>query len=324
MSIFESCISELTLVDVGASGGVHRRWDLLGNHLRVIGFEPDARAFDKLPTASNTLWLNTALYADNQWHDLYVTLGQTNVSLLRPNLPVIDTLCLPREDFEIVRTISVQCERLDDVLNREGLRVQVLKLDTQGTELQILQGANECLARDVFAIESEVMFAEIYEGQPQFSDVHNYLRDFGYCLMDYGNVAYLKGRHTGGVGGKKGLMIAADALYFKRIDKVADFIHANDRADLERAMMICVAYGYPDYALELCYAVKREGLIATDLLEIYEAQLHRVKHVSRFLPRFPGRATIARGFGVLADILLNRQSVYWMNQIGNPTRYFKF
>lgn len=324
MSIFKSFISEVNLVDVGASGGVHRRWELLGNNLRVIGFEPDARVFGNLPKTGNTIWLSTPLYSDDQWHDLYVTRGQTNVSLLRPNLPVIDTLCLSCEDFEIMHTIPVQCERLDDVLSREKIRAHVLKLDTQGTELYILQGAQECLKRDVFAIESEVMFAEIYECQPQFSDVHNYLRDFGYCLMDYGNIAYLKGKYTEADGGKKGLMIAADALYFKRIDKVHDFIDANDTAALERAIMICLVYGYPDYALELCYAIKRAGIISTDLLEIYEARLKRIKHFSMFLPHFPGRSMVAKGFGLLADIFLNEQSVYWMNQIGNPTRYFKF
>jgi FkbM family methyltransferase len=324
MSIFESFSSQVTLVDIGASGGVHPRWKLLGNNLRVIGFEPDARAFDKLPKIGNTIWLNTPLYADNQWHDLYITREQTNVSLLKPNLPIIDTLCLRHKDFEIVRTVPIQCERLDDVLNREGLHAHVLKLDTQGTELYILQGASEGLKGDVFAIESEVMFVDIYEGQAQFSDFHNYLRDFGYCLMDYGNVAYLKGKHTVGVGGKKGLMIAADALYFKRIDKVQDFINVNDTDALERAIMICVVYGYPDYALELCYAIKRGHLIPTDLLEIYEARLKRIKHFSRFFSHFPGRSTLSGGFRLLADIFLDEESVYWMNQLGNPTRYFKF
>src|SRR5687768_4480813 len=38
----------LTLVDVGARGGVKRNWSAAMRHLRVLGFEPDRREYDRL------------------------------------------------------------------------------------------------------------------------------------------------------------------------------------------------------------------------------------------------------------------------------------
>ena len=45
----------LTLVDVGASGGLIPGWNRAGRWLRVIAFEPDAREFGNLTGAQTTL-----------------------------------------------------------------------------------------------------------------------------------------------------------------------------------------------------------------------------------------------------------------------------
>lgn len=45
----------LTLIDVGASGGIMPLWKPHRRHLYVIGFEPDARAFDTLSSQQNNL-----------------------------------------------------------------------------------------------------------------------------------------------------------------------------------------------------------------------------------------------------------------------------
>ena len=41
-------LDDLLLVDVGASGGIHRRWNRLLPNLKAILFEPDESAYRKL------------------------------------------------------------------------------------------------------------------------------------------------------------------------------------------------------------------------------------------------------------------------------------
>jgi len=57
----------------------------------------------------------------------------------------------------------------------------VIKLDTQGSELDILTGAINAL-RGVIALEIEVEFNPIYTGQPLFADVDTFLRRHGFVL----------------------------------------------------------------------------------------------------------------------------------------------
>jgi len=80
------------------------------------------------------------------------------------------------ERFDIVENITIQCDTLDEALREEGLTdIDFIKLDTQGSELQILQGASSVLTDSVFGLEIEVAFTELYKGQPLFADVDLFL-----------------------------------------------------------------------------------------------------------------------------------------------------
>ena len=59
--------------------------------------------------------------------------------------------------------------------------IAFLKLDTQGSELDILRGAGTALDR-CLGIEIEVEFVPIYVGQPLFADVDQWLRARGFLL----------------------------------------------------------------------------------------------------------------------------------------------
>ena len=54
--------------------------------------------------------------------------------------------------------------------------VDFLKIDVQGAELDIFKGASKTLKNSLFII-SEVEFLKIYENQPLFGDVSNFLSD---------------------------------------------------------------------------------------------------------------------------------------------------
>lgn len=244
-----------TLVDVGASGGVAPRWQMLGSALEVIGFEPDESELKRLQRERPGRWFGSALGGATGRRTLHITRAQTNTSLLRPDIAVIEKLQWSREsptrDFEIVREVEIQCVTLDEVLQAEALHPDYLKLDTQGTELEILRCANRALHDDVVLVEMEVEFAPIYSGQPLFADVDSYMRGKGFILQDIGNVLYMKPAAMAGVGGAKGRIISADALYVK------DFTHSLDALlrDDPKKILACVAgylvYGYPELALVL-------------------------------------------------------------------------
>jgi FkbM family methyltransferase len=91
-----------------------------------------------------------------------------------------------RKGSELPETLTVTVDTLDDVCAREGIdRINLLKLDVQGAELQVLRGGERLLAQEaVDIIFMEVMFVPHYENGPLFHEVHAELRGRGYSLYN--------------------------------------------------------------------------------------------------------------------------------------------
>jgi hypothetical protein len=64
-------------------------------------------------------------------------------------------------------------------------RIDFLKLDTQGTELEILKGAREYLSDGKIAVvKTEVSFQPVYRGQCTFSEIDRFMKDHGFLFVD--------------------------------------------------------------------------------------------------------------------------------------------
>lgn len=267
------------LVDIGAAGGIHSRWAKF-KKIHVLGFEPDERTFSSLPVNKNVSWFNTALTNKKGKFPLYITKASTNTSMIKPNYNLINQLAYNNDDFNILTTVEVSCDTLDSVCIENNFHPDVIKIDTQGTELFILEGASKCLNDSLFAIETEVEFLPLYEGQPLFTDIHNFMQDHNYQLMDYGNTLHVKGKNTSGMGGAKSNLISGDALYFKNIDDVIKNI-LSGKSNLEAIIGICSSYGYNDYAIEVCLRLLKSPDIAIDEINHYIDLLSKQTSITR-------------------------------------------
>ena len=280
-----------TLIDVGAGGGINRRrWGKFRN-LTVIGFEPDEREFKKLQDSERHRWFQVALSGAEGMFDLNVTRFQTGTSLLEPNLELIRTWNVPLSDFDILRKLPLRCRTLDGLCAEYGFVPHVIKLDTQGTEIDILRGGEMCLRGSIFAVEAEVEFLPFYKNQALFTDVHHYLSGLGFQLMDYLNPVRIKGREYGSGRGTPSHLLSADALYFKSASRMIEDLEKTGLASLTAAVAICVAYGYDDYAQELCHRVRQmiptlEPQVAHHLRHLQGLPIHKWRRVRDFLTRF--------------------------------------
>lgn len=308
----------LIICDVGAAGGIQSRWEGIDN-LIIVGFEPDVREFNNLPKLKNQKWFNIGLNHRKGTFPLYITGYQTNVSLYKPNRKFIDDLCYDQSDFDIEKEIDVPCDTLDNVLNSDQLLLDYIKIDTQGSELDILKGATNSLSNDIFAVEVEVEFNELYQNQPFFADVDIFLRDCGYILMDIGNMLHVKGKHTVGIGGSKAILISGDALYFKSINNVVDIIKRGGFDKLNSIVAICLVYGYSDYAIEICIRLQRDNIFNADRLEELIQKLKHIRLKSYYIPDFKIKSYINKAFISLSLLFNSVKNASWINDLGNPT-----
>lgn len=91
-----------------------------------------------------------------------------------------------RASTDRYRSVEVATTTLDAYVAERGIeRVDLVKLDVEGAELQVLEGAAGLLARSAIdVIASEVRFVPDYEGQPLIDDLVAHLRGSGYRLFN--------------------------------------------------------------------------------------------------------------------------------------------
>jgi FkbM family methyltransferase len=179
---------KLIIVDIGARFGVDEKWKKVEDFISYIGVEPDEEEIKRLQSlyGDNKRFrlFNSALYKSEAMIDFHFLKSRSASSIYRPNNPILDKY--PEIDrFDIEKTVSFKVDTLDNQLQKHGIKeVDYIKLDTQGSELAILEGGNSVLKRSVIGVEIEVEFIEMYIGQPLFCEVNSYLKNLNFNLFD--------------------------------------------------------------------------------------------------------------------------------------------
>lgn len=87
----------------------------------------------------------------------------------------------------VVERVPVPARTLDAIAREAGLgRIDLLKLDTQGAEVNILRGAQALLAAGAIdAIYTEFFVVPHYEGAPLLPEIWQALAAHGYTMLDF-------------------------------------------------------------------------------------------------------------------------------------------
>jgi hypothetical protein len=105
--------------------------------------------------------------------------------------------------MEAAGTLPITLSTLDDWAREEGVAaVDFMKLDTQGSELDIFRGGEQML-KSVRMLEVEVEFNELYLGQPLFGDIDRHLRERGFVLWRLSHLV-----HYGSAGTRSEISIS--------------------------------------------------------------------------------------------------------------------
>lgn len=184
-----------TVFDVGANRGQTIKWFRpLMPDAHIHAFEPYEPAFRDLCEAvrddPRVTPVRMALGDRRGEATLFQNAADSTNSLL-PNSA--DTGRYTPDGMAVPRGQStVPVERLDQYCERAGLTtLDVLKVDAQGFERRILEGAGDRLHPDrIRGLYLELLFVNYYDGQAWGGEILELLRKRGYRLFGFAGVAF--------------------------------------------------------------------------------------------------------------------------------------
>ena len=172
--------SPFCLYDVGAWSGVHRRWRALGQHLAGVGFDLDPDEMQRLAERDKDLTPNF----EYRFGAVSNYNGNTTFDVrehARDN-----SLVTGAGNCKVIGQREVPVVTLDTFVLGEGRATpDFIKLDTEGSELDILDGAKELLAAGTLVGgEFESAFGAPHEARRPFFELYQVMSEYGFEIFD--------------------------------------------------------------------------------------------------------------------------------------------
>jgi FkbM family methyltransferase len=190
------------ILDVGANVGF-LTWQLTKTFKNAIiySLEPDPVAFQVLETrqSKNPRVRIFPIAASDREGELAFVQRQTSCTS-----SLLGSTRAGEADGD--KSVKVKATTLDQFCVEQSLRhIDLLKIDTEGADLQVLRGAAGMFQRgSIDVVMAEALFIPTYDGQAMFDEIAAFLRHHGFCIFNvyiggetkhgqarFGNVIYI-------------------------------------------------------------------------------------------------------------------------------------
>ncbi len=272
--VFES--NPLVVVDVGARGGLETYWSVYEDQLSGIGFEPDVPECEKLNkhyANSPTHFYPYALHKDKNIRDFFISAYPSSCSFYEPDENFWKRF-LDEFNVRVIRRIQLETVDFDSFAKYNEIDyVDFIKLDTEGCELDVLEGAQHFLEQSVLGVSVEVEFSKVHKYQPLFSDVDLFLRSLGFQLFDLSTYKHSRKAlpkrlypHSSG----QGQILWGQALFLR--DGVRELDNPQIRKRWNEIRILKLAslmelFNLQDCAVELFQAAHRHALCTQEMMD---------------------------------------------------------
>lgn len=176
------------VLDVGANKGQ------FGDFVFERGFQGTLISFEAIPSVHKEL-MEHAKGRNSSWviapcaaiggkrGRIEINIAGNSVS--SSVLPMKDAHLVAAPESKYVCKETVALERLDELAARflPSVGEVLLKVDTQGYELEVLKGATGLLPR-VSAMQLELSLIPLYDGAPTFTEMFSFVESMGYELFN--------------------------------------------------------------------------------------------------------------------------------------------
>lgn len=195
--------------DVGANVGQYARL------LRSSGFKGNIYSIEPQSTAFKILLKNAS--ANKRWKAFHFGLGDKDgKSIINISKNSVSSSILDIHDYvvkvapgtEYISKEEIQIKRLDTFLKEINFKEKFfLKLDAQGFEWKILEGAENCWD-NIYALQVESSCVANYKDEKLFDEMKEYIQSRGF---------YLSSLESGFYDPATGRLLQAEMIFLKEI-----------------------------------------------------------------------------------------------------------
>ena len=254
---------EVVFMDVGSHQG-EMTAALLSQfpQAQAILFEPTPENYKFLKTRfsqnPSIQIFNCALSHTEGTSQFYVAADSATNSLLNPT-------------SASTNQIQVAIQTLDNIVKASGFEaIDFIKIDTQGNDLNVLQGAIETIKRHAPAILVESIFINLYQGQCSYYDIFSWMQSQEYALAGVYNAHYTKA----------GAIAFSDLLFLPQ--SMASQISQHDDQfvcfDIEHLVsQNAILQSACDERLALIQRLNETAAERLALIEVLDAEVNRLK-----------------------------------------------
>lgn len=250
----------ITLADVGSAGGLHGRWRAVRPIVSGVLFEP--REGGETRREGGDIIYPVALGPSAGTATLNVTQLANMSSTLKPNAALLESFAKKFAHTQVVDTFQMPVDTLDALAARDGHRIDAIKVDTQGSELGILEGAVACLRESILLAEVEVSFFQRYRDQALAWDIIGFMAAQGFELIDLYRLKRYRRVNSAGIGNmslgggqRAGRLAYGDAIFILTEERLHARMAAASPEEAEamalKSMLGLLIYGKPDMAAHL-------------------------------------------------------------------------
>lgn len=178
------------LVDIGASGKIHSKWEKIAKYSVCIAFDADDREFGYVENVAGgfkKLFIYNCIVSDKESEKIkfYLTRSPYCSSTLEPDLTSLNDWSFA-DKFNVEKNINLNNITLSKVL--ENLKINNIdwfKTDSQGIDLRLFKSLSNAIQDSVIIAEFEPGFIDAYKSEDKLFDVVSYMSSGNFWLSDF-------------------------------------------------------------------------------------------------------------------------------------------
>lgn len=256
--------STIEVCDVGARYGIHPSWKNLEDFeisFHLIEADPDEavrleRKFIR-DRGHNSFHVHNVFLGSAGSEGVLYHLSNRAMSgsFLRKKSRLFSGERAPQVEVSEVRKLV--SHSLDELLG--CVPVDFLKVDTEGSELEVLSGAKSMLEKSIIGVRTEVAFNKVFYGAPLFREVDEFLRSLGFDILNFDFTGKGDLQHPFVNPERRfGVLNLTDAIWLHRDFTSVPFLAPTDVTSLVR-MLKAVVFMFANHCPDLALAVLSES-----------------------------------------------------------------